>query len=81
MRSRRRGLDRLERIAALVHRPYSQRGDIFLNLYPDRLEVVNPGHLPLGVTPQNLLHTMVRRNEHLARIFHDLKLMAQTRGD
>lgn len=62
-------------VNALVHRPYTQRGDIFLNLYPDRLAVVNPGPLPLGVTPQNILHTTVRRNENLARIFHDLKLM------
>jgi ATP-dependent DNA helicase RecG len=62
-------------VNALVHRPYTQRGDIFLNLHPDRLEVVNPGLLPLGVTPWNVLHTTVRRNEHLARLFHDLKLM------
>lgn len=62
-------------VNALVHRPYTQRGDIFLNLHPDRLEMVNPGPLPLGVTPQNILHTTVRRNEHLARLFHDLKLM------
>jgi ATP-dependent DNA helicase RecG len=62
-------------VNALVHRPYTQRGDIFLNLHPDRLEVVNPGLLPLGVTPANILHTTVRRNEHLARLFHDLKLM------
>lgn len=62
-------------VNALVHRPYTQRGDIFLNLHPDRLEVVNPGPLPLGVTPQNVLHTSVRRNEHFARLLHDLKLM------
>lgn len=62
-------------VNALVHRPYTQRGDIFLKLYPDRLEIVNPGPLPLGVTPKNVLHTTVRRNEHLARVFHDLKLM------
>ena len=62
-------------VNALVHRPYTQQGDIFLNLHTDRLEVVNPGLLPLGVTPQNMLHTTVRRNEHLARVFHDLKLM------
>lgn len=30
---------------------------------------------PLGVTPQNILHTSGRRNEALARVFHDLKLM------
>ncbi len=29
----------------------------------------------MGVTPQNVLHTTVRRNEHLARLSHDLKLM------
>lgn len=62
-------------INALVHRPYTQRGDIFLGLHPDRLEVVNPGPLPLGVTPENVLHESRRRNEHLTRLFHDLKLM------
>ncbi len=63
-------------VNALVHRPYTQRGDIYLNLHPDRLEVVNPGRLPIGVTPKNILHaTSRRRNDGLARIFHDLKLM------
>ncbi|MCA9046376.1 MAG: putative DNA binding domain-containing protein, partial [Planctomycetaceae bacterium] len=62
-------------VNALVHRPYTQRGDIFLNLHPDRLEVVNPGRLPLGVTPQNILHASIRRNDALARVFHDLGLM------
>lgn len=62
-------------VNALVHRPYTQRGDIFLNLHPDRLEVVNPGRLPLGVTPANILHASRRRNEGLARVFHDLGLM------
>lgn len=62
-------------VNALVHRPYTQGGDIYLNLYPDRLEVVNPGRLPLGVTPRNMLHASRRRNESLARVFHDLGLM------
>jgi ATP-dependent DNA helicase RecG len=60
---------------ALVHRPYTQRRDIFINLFPDRLEIHNPGLLPLGVTPQNILHTTAKRNEHLAKAFYDLKLM------
>jgi len=60
---------------ALVHRPYSQRGDIFINLYTDRLEIHNPGLLPIGVTPRNILHTSSQRNPHLARVFYDLKLM------
>ena len=62
-------------VNAFVHRPYTQRGDIFLNLHLDRLEVVNPGRLPIGVTPRNILHASRRRNDGLARIFHDLKLM------
>ncbi len=62
-------------VNALAHRPYTQRGDIFINLFPDRLEIHNPGLLPLGVTPQNILHTSSKRNEHLAKVFYDLKLM------
>lgn len=62
-------------VNALVHRPYTQRGDIFLKLHPDRLEVVNAGRLPLGVTPANILHASRRRNDGLARIFHDCGLM------
>ena len=62
-------------VNALVSRPYTQRGDIYLNLHPDRLEVVNVGRLPIGVTPSNILHTFRRRNDGLTRIFHDLRLM------
>lgn len=62
-------------VNALVHRPYTQRGDIYINLYPDRMEMVNPGRFPPGVTAENLLHKSVRRNDLLARLFHDLKLM------
>lgn len=60
---------------ALVHRPYNTAGDIFINLYPDHLEIHNPGLLPIGVTPNNILHKSVQRNRQLAKIFYDLKLM------
>jgi len=60
---------------ALVHRPYTIRGDIFINLYPDKIEVVNPGLFPIGVTPKNILHKNVRRNQFLAQVFYDLHLM------
>ena len=62
---------------ALVHRPYTTRGDIYINLYPDRVEIHNPGRLPLGVTPRNILHASVKRNIHLAKVFYDLELMEQ----
>lgn len=60
---------------ALMHRPYTTRGDIFINMYPDRMEVVNPGLLPMGVTPDNILQKQIKRNEHLARLCVALHLM------
>ena len=60
---------------ALVHRQYTMCGDVFVNIYPNRIEVTNPGRLPLGVTPQNILHATKKRNEHLANLFYALHLM------
>lgn len=60
---------------AIVHKPYTTAGDIFINLYPDRLEIHNPGNLPIGVTPQNILHSSIRRNDHLCKVVNDLKMM------
>ena len=60
---------------SLVHRPYTVRGDIFINIHPDLIDVVNPGRLPLGVTVKNILHTTKKRNEHMAAVFYALHLM------
>ena len=60
---------------SLVHRPYTIRGDIFLNIHPDYIEIVNPGLLPIGVTVDNILHTTKKRNEHMAAVFYALHLM------
>ncbi|MCJ8163862.1 putative DNA binding domain-containing protein [Pontibacter sp. E15-1] len=60
---------------ALVHRSYTTRGDIFINLFHDRLEIHSPGTLPLGVTPQNIISKSIHRNTHLAKLFYDLKIM------
>lgn len=60
---------------ALAHRPYTVRGDIFINIHPDHIDVVNPGRLPLGVTVKNILHTTKKRNEHMAAVFYALHLM------
>ena len=60
---------------SLVHRPYTVRGDIFINIHPDHIDVVNPGRLPLGVTVKNILHTTKKRNEHMSAVFYALHLM------
>lgn len=62
-------------VNALVHRIYTMRGDIFINLYHDRLEIHSPGLLPLGVTPNNIISKSIYRNTHLAKVFYDLQLM------
>ena len=62
-------------INAIAHKSYTISGDIFIKAYQDRLEITNPGGLPLGITKDNILHTTYRRNPHLIRILHDLKLM------
>lgn len=60
---------------SLVHRPYTVRGDIFVNIYPDHITVVNPGRLPIGVTAENILHATKKRNEHFAALFYALHMM------
>lgn len=60
---------------AIVHRPYTTRGDIFIKLYPDRMEITNPGLLPIGVTVNNILQKTAKRNVHLAKVFYDLHMM------
>lgn len=60
---------------AFAHRNYTMQGDIFINLYRDRLEIHSPGLLPLGVTPSNILIKSVQRNALLSKLFYDLKLM------
>lgn len=60
---------------AFAHRNYTMQGDIFINLYSDRLEIHSPGLLPLGVTPSNILTKSVQRNTFLSKLFYDLKLM------
>src|SRR5690554_3487228 len=62
-------------INAFAHKKYTLSGDIFLEVYPDRMVVTSPGGLPLGVTTQNILHERQRRNPHLIQTFSDLKLM------
>jgi predicted HTH transcriptional regulator len=51
-------------VNALVHRSYSQQTrPVWIRHFDDRFEVTSPGRYPLGVTPDNLIHTP--RNTHL----------------
>lgn len=41
-------------VNACTHRSYESNGSVQVELYPDRIEVWNPGQLPLGLTPASL---------------------------
>lgn len=62
-------------INAVAHKKYTISGDIFIEVYPDRMVITNPGSLPLGITKDNILHERHRRNPHLIQTLSDLKLM------
>ena len=62
-------------INAIAHKRYTNSGDIFLEVYSNRVVFTNPGGLPLGVAKDNILHERRRRNPHLIQTLHDLGLM------
>ncbi len=62
-------------INAIAHKKFTISGDIFIEVYPDRMVITNPGSLPLGITKDNILHERHRRNPHLIQTLSDLKLM------
>ena len=66
-------------INALVHADYSIGGStIQIAIFNDRLEIQNPGTLPLGFTMDDFKMGVSRiRNRVVARVFHEIKLMEQ----
>lgn len=62
-------------VNALVHQSMTISNDVMIRVYPDRLEISNPGGLPLGVTKDNILHAKQRRNPHFIEIMYALGMM------
>ncbi|MBF0584839.1 MAG: putative DNA binding domain-containing protein [Magnetococcales bacterium] len=61
-------------VNAVVHRDYELTGSqIIIHLFPDRLEIRNPGFLHNTLKPEDLYAGCqpVRRNQHLAGFFRD----------
>jgi ATP-dependent DNA helicase RecG len=55
-------------VNAIAHRDYTSNGSVQVMLFSDRLEIWNPGSLPLGWTTEKLkhLHTSIPANPLLA---------------
>jgi len=66
-------------INALVHADYSQHGaPIRLAVFDDRLEVENPGLLPMGLTVEEAIQGVSQiRNRVLARVLKELGFIEQ----
>jgi ATP-dependent DNA helicase RecG len=61
---------------ALVHADYRIPGPIMIKQFRDRLEISNPGDLPGGITPENILrHEPVPRNPALVDALTRLRLV------
>ncbi len=62
-------------VNALVHRDYLLTStDIVLSVYEDRLEIVSPGRLPNGITPERMrFGTRTARNQMLKDVMRDYR--------
>ena len=62
-------------VNAFAHKSYTISNDIMIKVYPDRLEISNPGGLPLGISKDNILHTKHRRNPNMIDNMSAFELM------
>lgn len=51
---------------AVAHRDYRLGGSVFVRQFGQRLELVSPGGLPPGITPENIIDQQNPRNRRLA---------------
>lgn len=53
---------------AVSHRDYRSGASVFVRQYPRRIEIVSPGGLPAGITPENILWQQSPRNRRIAEV-------------
>jgi len=51
---------------AISHRDYRLGGSVFVRQFPARLQIVSPGGLPEGITPENIVYRQNPRNRRVA---------------
>lgn len=62
---------------AIVHRDYSRKGDVRVEVFSNRIEILSPGSLPIGLTEEEYCEGRISipRNRILADIFLRLKII------
>ncbi len=51
---------------AVAHRDYRLAGSVFVRQFARRIEIVSPGGLPEGITPDNIIDRQLPRNRRIA---------------
>ena len=65
-------------INAIVHRDYTESSDVMIEIYDEKIEIWNPGNLPLGISIKDLYqedHKSIPRNKLVAQVFYDAGLV------
>jgi ATP-dependent DNA helicase RecG len=63
---------------AVSHRDYRLAGSVFVRQFPRRLEIVNPGGLPEGITTENILFRQNPRNRRIAEVLSKCGLVERS---
>ncbi|RLF34113.1 MAG: hypothetical protein DRN08_04930 [Thermoplasmata archaeon] len=63
---------------AVCHRDYSDQGSkVIVKIFDDRIEYYNPGGLPLGITPENIIEKQYSRNPIIAKVLAKVKYIEE----
>ncbi len=58
-------------VNAVVHRDYFSKDAIQINIFDDRMEIINPGTIPFGLSPDRFGMLSVQRNPITYRMLRD----------
>ena len=64
-------------VNAIAHRDYRSTANVQVHIYQDRLEIITPGGLPLGMREEELGRKSIPRNPLLFGLFYRMNLVEQ----